>query len=78
MYEKVLWIPKTARNKNDSFQKEKKWSYKQKSSKNHMTMQKPVIFGKKNLKINIWKINIIVQLEIIFVIHHYTREYIGA
>ena len=35
--------------------KSKKWSYWQKSSKNHMKMQKSVIFVKKNLKMNILK-----------------------
>ena len=31
---------------------------------NHMKMQKFVIFAKKNLKINIWKIKNIKKLEI--------------
>ena len=33
-----------------------------------MKIQKSVIFVKKNLKINIWKIKNIVKLEIIFII----------
>ena len=33
-----------------------------------MEMQKSVIFVKKNLKINIWKIKIIVKFEIIFIV----------
>ena len=41
---------------------------KEKNSRNHMTMQKSVIFVYKNLKINIWKITNIVKLEIIVII----------
>ena len=43
-----------------------------------MEMQKSVKFVKKNLKINIWKINNIVKLEIIVIIQgiHYS-EYRG-
>ena len=35
--------------------KKKKRNYWQKSSKDHMKMQKSVVFVKKNLKINTWK-----------------------
>ena len=45
----------------------KKISYQQQSSRNHMKMQKSVIFVKKNLKINIWKLKNIVKLEIIVI-----------
>ena len=45
--------------------KKKKWSYYQKISKNHIKMQKFVIFVKKNLKTNIWKIKNTVKLDII-------------
>ena len=34
----------------------KRWNYQQKSSRNHLKMQKSVIFVKKSLKTNIWKI----------------------
>ena len=46
--------------------KRKKRSHEQKSSRNHMKMES-VIFVKKNLKINIWKIKNIVKLEIIWI-----------
>ena len=39
-----------------------------KSSRNHMKMQKSVIFVKKNLKISIWNIKNIVNLEIIVIV----------
>ena len=48
--------------------KKKKWSYEQKSSRNHVEMQTSFTFLKKNLKINIWKIKNIVKLEIIVII----------
>ena len=35
---------------------------------NHMKMQKSVIFGEKNLKINIWKIKHIVKFKIVVII----------
>ena len=48
--------------------KKKKWNCYQKSSRNHMKMQESVIFVKKNLKINNWKIKNIVKLDIIVII----------
>ena len=38
------------------------------SSRNHIKMQKFIIFVKKNLKINVWKIKNIVNLEITVII----------
>ena len=35
---------------------------------NHMKMQKSVIYGRKNLKINIWKIKHILKFKIIVII----------
>ena len=48
-------------------------SYQQKNSRNHMKMQKSVIFTKQKLKINIWKIYRKVRLHC-----HYTGECRGA
>ena len=55
--------------------KKKKWNYYQKSSKNHMEVQKSVIFVKNNLKINIWKIKKYCKVRNHF---HYIGEYSGA
>ena len=51
-----------------NFKKKKKWSYWQKSSRNPMKMQKSVIFVRKNLKINRWKLKNITKLMIIVII----------
>ena len=48
--------------------KKKKWSYKQKSSRNHIKMQKLGVFVQKKLKINMLKIKNIVKLGIIVII----------
>ena len=37
------------------------------SSRNHMKVQKSVLFVKKNLKIDIWKMKNILKLEIIVI-----------
>ena len=47
--------------------KKKKITLLTKSSRNHMKIQKPVLFVKKNLKINIWEIKNIVKLGIIVI-----------
>ena len=38
--------------------KGKKWNFKQKCSRNHIKMQKSIMFVRKNLKINMLKIKI--------------------
>ena len=52
--------------------KNQKWNYEQKSSWNHMKMQKSVISVKKNLEINIWKIK---EYHKVRDHCHYTGEY---
>ena len=49
--------------------KKKKQKIVNKSGRNYMKMQKSVIFLKKKLKINIWKIKNIVKLEINVITH---------
>ena len=46
----------------------KKCSYYQNSSSKHVKMQKSVLSVKRNIKMNMWKINNIVKLEIIVII----------
>ena len=48
--------------------KKKKMKLLKRSTRNHKKIQKSVIFVKKNLKINIWKIKNIAKLEIIVII----------
>ena len=47
--------------------KKKKMKLLKRSTRNHKKIQKSVIFVKKNLKINIWKIKNIAKLEIIVI-----------
>ena len=70
----ILWIPKRAHNEDVCFQKEKKWNYSQKSSRNHMKI-KNLLFCKKQFESKYlkgkkyWKVRD----------HcHYAEEYEGA
>ena len=62
MYEIDLWIIKKFTQSVFLKKKMKLWI---KGIKSHMKMQKSVIFIKKNLEINVWKIKNIAKLEII-------------
>ena len=55
--------------------KKKKWNYLPNSNRNHMKIQKSVIYIKKNVEINMWKIKDIIKLKINAIIQENIEVY---